>query len=88
MCTKTGIKDVYRGIQVAFPQQAMTHARGTAKYHAVGMGLKVIGLNALAVDLDIIYVLGSLKHVLRIYLPACLQAHTLSCIFCSFQSPL
>ena len=52
MCTKTGIKDVYRGIQAACPQQAMAHARGTAKHHAVGMGLKLISLNALAVDLD------------------------------------
>ena len=52
ICTKTGIKDVYRGIQAACPQQAMTHARGTAKHHAVDMGLKVIGLNPLAVDLD------------------------------------
>ena len=52
MCTRAGIKNVYRGIQAVCPQQAMTHARGTAKHHAVGMGLKVIGLNALAVDLD------------------------------------
>ena len=45
MCTETGIKDVYRGVQGACPQQAVTHAGGTAKrskHHAIGIGLKLI----------------------------------------------
>ena len=45
MCTETGIKDVYRGVQGACPQRAVTHARGTAERserRAVGMGLKLV----------------------------------------------
>ena len=45
MCTKTGIKDVYRGVQGACPQRAVTHAGGTAERserRAVGMGLKLV----------------------------------------------
>ena len=45
MCTETGIKDVYRGVQGACPWWAVTHARGMAecsKRRAVGMGLKLI----------------------------------------------
>ena len=45
MCTKTGIKDVYRGVQGACPRRAVTHAGGTAecsKHRAVGMGLKLV----------------------------------------------
>ena len=45
MCTETGIKDVYRGVQGACPRRAVTHAGGTAKRskrHAVGMGLKLV----------------------------------------------
>ena len=46
MCTETGIKDVYRGVQGACPQRAVTHAGGTAERserRAVGMGLKLVG---------------------------------------------
>ena len=32
MCTKTGIKHVYQGVQGACPWQAVTHTRGTAKH--------------------------------------------------------
>ena len=49
MCTETGIKDVYRGVQGACPRRAVTHARGTAKHserRAVGMGLKLVLLLA------------------------------------------
>ena len=45
MCTETGIKDVYWGVQGACPQQAVTHAGGTAECserRAVGMGLKLV----------------------------------------------
>ena len=45
MCTKTGIKDAYWGVQGACPQQAVTHAGGMAKRserRAVGMGLKPV----------------------------------------------
>ena len=45
MCTETGIKDVYRGVQGACPRRAVTHAGGTAKRserRAVGMGLKLV----------------------------------------------
>ena len=44
MCTETGTKDVYQGVQGACPQQAVTHAGGTAERserHAIGMGLRV-----------------------------------------------
>ena len=43
MCTETGIKDVYRGVQGACPRRAVTHAGGTAERRAVGMGLKLVG---------------------------------------------
>ena len=45
MCTETGIKDVYWGVQGACPRRAVTHAGGTAersKRRAVGMGLKLV----------------------------------------------
>ena len=45
MCTETGIKDVYRGVQGACPRRAVTHAGGTAErseHRAVGMGLKLV----------------------------------------------
>ena len=45
MCTETGIKDVYQGVQGACPQRAVTHAGGMAKRserRAVGMGLKLL----------------------------------------------
>ena len=45
MCTETGIKDVYRGVQGACPRRAVTHAGGTAERserRAVGMGLKLV----------------------------------------------
>ena len=45
MCTETGIKDVYWGVQGACPWRAVTHAGGTAKRskrRAVGMGLKLM----------------------------------------------
>ena len=45
MCTKTRIKDAYRGVQGACPQWAVTHAGGTAERserRAVGMGLKLV----------------------------------------------
>ena len=45
MCTETGIKNVYRGVQGACPQRAVTHAGGMAKRserHAVGIGLKLV----------------------------------------------
>ena len=45
MCTETGIKDVYRGVQGACPWRAVTHAGGTAERserRAVGMGLKLV----------------------------------------------
>ena len=45
MCTETGNKDVYRGVQGACPWRAVTHAGGMAERserRAVGMGLKLI----------------------------------------------
>ena len=45
MCTETGIKDVYRGVQGACPRRAVIHAGGTAERserRAVGMGLKLV----------------------------------------------
>ena len=45
MCTETGIKDVYRGVQGACPRRAVTHAGGTAERsecRAIGMGLKLV----------------------------------------------
>ena len=45
MCTETGIKDVYQGVQGACPRRAVTHAGGTAERserRAVGMGLKLV----------------------------------------------
>ena len=45
MCTETGIKDVYQGVQGACPQRAVAHAGGMAKRserRAIGMGLKLI----------------------------------------------
>ena len=45
MCTETGIKDVYWGVQGACPRRAVTHAGGTAERserRAVGMGLKLV----------------------------------------------
>ena len=47
MCTETGIKDVYWGVQGACPRRAVTHARGTAERserRAVGISLKLIVL--------------------------------------------
>ena len=49
MCTETGIKDVYRGVQGACPWRAVTHAGGTAERserRAVGMGLKLVESSA------------------------------------------
>ena len=49
MCTETGIKDVYRGVQGACPRRAVTHAGGMAERserRAVGMGLKLVYLIA------------------------------------------
>ena len=49
MCTETGIKDVYWGVQGACPRRAVTHAGGTAERserRAVGMGLKLISISA------------------------------------------
>ena len=44
MCTETGIKDVYQGVQGACPRRAVTHAYGTV-LAALGcsssMGLKL-----------------------------------------------
>ena len=48
MCTETGIKDVYRGVQGACPRRAVTHAGGTAERserRAVGMGLKLVSIS-------------------------------------------
>ena len=42
MRTDTGIKDVYWGVQGACPRRAVTHARGMAERHVVGMGLKLV----------------------------------------------
>ena len=45
MCTETGIKDVYRGVQGACPWRAVTHAGGMAECserRAIGMGLKLV----------------------------------------------
>ena len=45
MCTETGIKDVYQGVQGACPRRAVTHAGGMAERserRAVGMGLKLV----------------------------------------------
>ena len=45
MCTETGIKDVYRGVQGACPWRAVTHAGGMAERserRAIGMGLKLV----------------------------------------------
>ena len=45
MCTKTGIKDAYWGVQGACPRRAVTHAGGTAERserRAIGMGLKLV----------------------------------------------
>ena len=48
MCTQTGIKHVYWGVQGACPWRAVTHAGGTAECserHAVGMGLKLVDMS-------------------------------------------
>ena len=45
MCTGTGIKDVYQGVQGACPGQAVTSTGGTAEHSkccAVGVGLKLV----------------------------------------------
>ena len=45
MCTETGIKDVYWGVQGACPRRAVIHAGGMAERserRAVGMGLKLV----------------------------------------------
>ena len=45
MCTETGIKNVYQGVQGACPRRAVTHVGGTAERserRAVGMGLKLV----------------------------------------------
>jgi len=42
MCIRTGIRDVYQGVQGACPQQAVTHAEGTAECRAIGMGLRLV----------------------------------------------
>ena len=54
MCTKTRIKDAYRGVQGACPRRAVTHAGGTAERserRAVGMGLKLVRVSFRS-DLD------------------------------------
>ena len=48
MCTETGIKDVYWGVQGACPRRAVTHAGGTAERRAVGMGLKLVLVESLS----------------------------------------
>ena len=51
MCSETGIKDVYRGVQGACPRRAVTHAGETAERserRAVGMGLKLVGSSGIA----------------------------------------
>ena len=63
MCTKTGIKDVYWGVQGACPRRAVTHAGGTAERserRAVGMGLKLVVIERLSFSLA-----RSLAHVTR-----------------------
>ena len=45
MCTRTGIKHVYLGVQGACPQQAVTGTGGMARAcegRAVGAGLKLV----------------------------------------------
>ena len=42
MCIRTGIRDVYQGVQGACPQRAVTHAKGTAERHAIGAGLRLV----------------------------------------------
>jgi len=42
MCTRTGIKHVYQGVQGACPRRAVTHAEGTAERRAVGTGLRLV----------------------------------------------
>ena len=42
MCIRTGIKDVYQGVQGVCPRRAVTCAKGTAEHHAVGMGLRLM----------------------------------------------
>ena len=47
MCTRTGIKHVYLGVQGACPQQAVTGTGGMARAcegRAVGAGLKLVYL--------------------------------------------
>ena len=45
MCTETGIKDVYQGVQGACPWWAVTHVRGMAERserRAIGTGLNLV----------------------------------------------
>ena len=53
MCSKTGIKDAYWGLQGACPRRAVTHAGGTAERserRAVGMGLKLVYVSSTLVS--------------------------------------
>ena len=42
MCIRTGIRDVYQGVQGACPRRAVTPAEGTAERRAVGAGLRLV----------------------------------------------
>ena len=58
MCTKTGIKDAYRGVQGACPRRAVTHAGGMAKRserRAVGMSLKLVGFAAMKTKVNSVF---------------------------------
>jgi len=42
MCIRTGIRDVYQGVQGACPRRAVTRAEGMAERRAVGAGLRLV----------------------------------------------
>jgi len=47
MCIRTGIRDVYQGVQGACPRRAVTCAEGTAERRAVGAGLRLVIIDSL-----------------------------------------
>ena len=49
MCTRTGMKHAYQGVQGACPQQAVTSTGGMAKLVRVGAGLKLVYVNCINV---------------------------------------
>ena len=80
MCTETGIKDVYQGVQGACPRRAVTHAGGTAERserRAIGMGLKLIS-SLIEIDIQWLckslaphkwfYILSNFQGIITIYI--------------------